>query len=391
MSRSRDVAVIGGGILGCAAAAYLAEGGAHVTLYEREALAAGASGRNSGVIQQSFDPVLAPLYEASLPLYRQLQDETGWQIADFDGPPAGLLLVSRDLDLVRAVAADLAATFPSLRPEVLAGPALHELEPGLAADVVACRLPLSYPVVPSAPTYAFATLAEKRGVEVRLGREARPIVENGRCVGVELGGRVDPAGAVLVAAGPWSAALVDPSGTWRPIEPRWGVVVETLLADPPRHVLEQAGMDEALGTGPKAAADSGAAPAAEGESAPTFSLITAAGASAVGSTFLADEPDPPAWMERLLSHAVEFVPAVVDAPIREVRACARPASADGRPIVGPIPWVEGLYVASGHGPWGISTGPASARQVADVILGRGSAIRPELAPDRFERPPVRPT
>jgi glycine/D-amino acid oxidase-like deaminating enzyme len=256
---------------------------------------------------------------------------------------------------------------------------------------VACRLTLSYPVVPSAPTYAFATLAEKRGVEVRLGREARPIVEGGRCIGVDVAGRVDPVGAVLVAAGPWSAALVDPSGTWRPIEPRWGVVVETLLADPPRHVLEQAGMDEALGTGPKAAADSDAAPAAEGESAPTFSLITAAGASAVGSTFLADEPDPPAWMERLLSHAVEFVPAVVDAPIREVRACARPASADGRPIVGPIPWIEGLYIASGHGPWGISTGPASARQIADVILGRGAAIRPELAPDRFERPPVRPT
>jgi glycine/D-amino acid oxidase-like deaminating enzyme len=396
MTHSPDVVVIGGGILGCAAAAFLAEGGARVTLYEREALAAGASGRNSGVIQQPFDPVLAPLYEASLPLYRLLQDETGWQIADFDGPPAGLLLVSRDLDLVRAIAADLAATFPSLRPEVLDGPGLRELEPSLAADVVACRLPLSYPVVPSAPTYAFATLAERRGVEVRLGREARPVVEDGRCVGVEVGGRVEPAGAVLVAAGPWSAALIDPSGGWRPIEPRWGVVVETLLADPPHHVLEQAGMDEALGTGPKAAVERVADRVAEVPApSPTFSLISAAGASAIGSTFLADEPDPPAWLEPLLAHAATFVPAVADAPIREVRACARPASADGRPIVGPIPWVEDLYVASGHGPWGISTGPASAHQVADVILGRGAAIRPELAPDRFAWPsarsPERPT
>ncbi|HSL97670.1 MAG TPA: FAD-dependent oxidoreductase, partial [Candidatus Deferrimicrobiaceae bacterium] len=132
MTRSPEVAVIGGGILGCAAAAYLAEGGARVTLYEREALAAGASGRNSGVIQQPFDPVLAPLYEASRELYRQLQAETGWRIADFDAAPAGLLLVSHDPAPVAAVAVELGATYPSLRPEVLDGPALRELEPGLA-------------------------------------------------------------------------------------------------------------------------------------------------------------------------------------------------------------------------------------------------------------------
>ena len=49
------VAVIGGGITGCAAAALLAEAGATVTLYEREAIAAGASGRNSGLLQHPMD------------------------------------------------------------------------------------------------------------------------------------------------------------------------------------------------------------------------------------------------------------------------------------------------------------------------------------------------
>jgi glycine/D-amino acid oxidase-like deaminating enzyme len=70
-----DVAVIGGGIVGTAAAAFLAEGGARVTLYEREALAAGASGRNSGVVQHPFDPVLVPLYLETVELYRRLADE----------------------------------------------------------------------------------------------------------------------------------------------------------------------------------------------------------------------------------------------------------------------------------------------------------------------------
>ena len=55
---SADVAVIGGGIVGCALAAFLAEGGARVVLYEREAIAAGASGRNSGVVQDTLDPAL---------------------------------------------------------------------------------------------------------------------------------------------------------------------------------------------------------------------------------------------------------------------------------------------------------------------------------------------
>jgi glycine/D-amino acid oxidase-like deaminating enzyme len=159
-------------------------------------------------------------------------------------------------------------------------------------------------------------------------------------------------------------------------------VVETLLANPPRHPMEEAEMDEALGTGDGAAASTGA----EAEPEPQFSLITAAGASAVGSTFLAGEPHPPDWTERLLQRATTFVPAVLDAPIREVRACARPASIDGHPVVGAVPWTEGLFLASGHGPWGISTGPASARQVADLVLGRDPDIAAAFAPARFGAP-----
>ena len=60
------VAVIGGGIIGCAAAAFLAERGASVSLFEQTAIGAGASGRNLGAIQHPFDPSLAPLYRDSL-------------------------------------------------------------------------------------------------------------------------------------------------------------------------------------------------------------------------------------------------------------------------------------------------------------------------------------
>jgi glycine/D-amino acid oxidase-like deaminating enzyme len=235
--------------------------------------------------------------------------------------------------------------------------------------------------VPAAPTYAWANRAERLGVAIRLGRSARPAVVAGRVTGVDVDGRHDPADAVVVAAGPWTAELVDPSGRWRPILPLWGVVVETLLASPPGHVIEEAAMDVALGTGDVAAA-AGAAPE-DPASTPETSLVTAGGATAVGSTFLDEEPDPPAWTERILARAATFVPAVADAPIRETRACARPLAADGRPLVGRVPWVDGLFVCSGHGPWGITTGPASARQVADLVLGRDAAIPSAFDPARF--------
>lgn len=400
MTPATDVAVIGGGIVGTAAAALLAQGGARVTLYEREALAAGASGRNSGVVQHPFDPALVPLYLETVALYRRLADEVpeaGFRLTE---RPAGLLFVSKHRRVTELLGEHLRAAFPELDPMALAAEDLRRLEPGLHPEVSACRVEMGYPIVPSAPTYAFATLAERAGVAIRQGHPARLAVDGGRCVGVEVVGRTEPAGAVLVAAGPWTPELLDPSGSWRPITPRWGVVVETLLASPPGHVMEEAEMDEALGTG-DVVAEAGIAVAEASASvthvgspgsakgpieAPEFSLVTAAGVSAVGSTFLPDEPDPEAWTERILQRATSFVPAILDAPIREVRACARPVALDGRPLVGAVPWLENVFVAAGHGPWGISTGPASAHQVADLVLGRGERVAAEFSVARFGGP-----
>ncbi len=114
--------------------------------------------------------------------------------------------------------------------------------------------------------------------------------------------------------------------------------------------------------------------------------MTAGGVSAVGSTFLDEEPDPAAWVVPLMTRASSFVPRLAEAPIRGVRACARPLSIDGRPLIGPVAGIEGLYVCAGHGPWGISTGPASARLVVDQMLGRPVRIPPELDAGRFGSP-----
>ena len=379
-----DVAVIGGGVVGAAAAALLAGEGARVVLYEREAIAAGASGRNSGVVQHPFDPPLVPLYDATVEVYRALAEEApdaGFQLAD---EPAGLLLVSHSAAVVTELARHLQGAYPHLGAVVLQGGELRALEAGLAPDLAACRLAAGFPIVPSAPTYALATLAERRGATIRQGRAATPAVEAGACIGVRVGGRVEPADVVIVAGGPWTPEIIDPSGTWRPIRKVWGVVVETTMAAPPGHVLEEAEMDEALGADHLAP---GVTAASEDRATtPRFSLMTAAGRSVAGSTFLEDEPELAPWVERILRRGSRFVPALLDAPIREVRVCARPVAEDGRPLIGPVPEVKRLYVCAGHGPWGISTGPGSARILVDLILGRTANVPVEFDAGRFGSP-----
>jgi D-hydroxyproline dehydrogenase subunit beta len=379
---SPDVVVVGGGIVGCATACFLAKAGARVVVVEREGLASGASGANSGIVQHPFDPVLAELYRATVDLYRVLTLES--RGFPFGPDPAGMLFISLDPAVVRKEQREIAAAFPSIRTELLSGAELQRLEPAVGPELSACHAEIGYPVMPGSSTYAYATLAEERGAQIRQGRAAVLEMDGETAVGVRIDGRLLPAGAVLAAAGPWTPELLDPTGRWRPIRPTWGVVVEAEVADPPRHILEEAGIEATIGV-PAGVRDAAGA-VAPAVDAVDFSLVPLPGASAVGSTFLHHEPDPAAWVEPILVRASRFVPAVADAPIRGVRACARPQCEDGRPLIGAVPGRQRLYVCAGHGPWGISTGPASGRLVADLILGREPLIAAELSPERFGAP-----
>lgn len=378
-SPASDVAVVGGGIVGAATAAVLAEAGARVTLHERTAIAAAASGRNSGVVQHPFDTILVALHRETLAIYRRLAAEQAGAFA-IDPAPAGLLLVGNDAGSLERLAADWRAAWPDTRPAVVGGADLRTLEPAIDPALVACRLDVGYPVAPAAATGALAALAERRGARILVGGEARLAVRDGVAVGVELDGRLEPAGAVVVAGGPWTPGLLDPTGRWRPIRPVWGVVAQVELDRPPRHVVEEAGIEIEPPAGP---GDDRPA-TLPGEVA--FSLVTAGGATSLGSTFLAGEPDPAAWVAAIRERGARFVPDLAAAPLVGLRSCARPVAADGRPLVGAVPGIERAFVAAGHGPWGISTGPATARMVADLILGRPAGIPAALDPARFGSP-----
>lgn len=327
-----DVAVIGGGIVGCAAAAFLAEAGAQVTLFERDVIAAAASGRNQGVLQDPLDPVLTPLYEESLRLHAETAPELR-----LDRPPDGLLLVARSPEAPAELAARLVLTHPTLDPVFLDD--ARSAEPGLAAGVWACRLDTGHQVAPAAATHAWARRARAAGVRIELGRTV---------AAVDL-----DADAVLSAAGPWSGTA---AGAELPVVPVWGVTVQIELREPPSHALEEAVLDELAGM--------------SGALAPAFAAVTADGVTTLGATFLPAEPDHARVAGTVVEHAAAYLPAVAAAPRLGSRACARPVSPDGYPLVGRMPGTGRTWVATGNGPWGITCGPATARIAVDALLER---------------------
>ncbi len=360
MTDRADVAVVGGGIVGCALAAFLAEAGASVLLFERDVVGAAASGRNSGILQHPMEAALVPLFAESLRHYRELADH-GLTLPD--EPHGVLMLAESEAELAGELAA-LRSAFGELRAEGLAAGEPAALEPAVAPSLAGVRLHTGYPVGPAAATAAFAARATAAGARLVTGAEVTlapggVIVDDARRA----------AGAVVVAAGPWTPGLVDPSGAWRPIQPLWGVVAQVRLEAPPRHTLEEAGIEQLVAQG--------------GETPPIFSLVTTGAVSALGSTFLPARPDPDTVAPLLRRRGARFVPALARAPTGSVRACARPLSADGLPLLGRAPGRDDIFIAAGHGPWGVSLGPASARLVADLVLGRAACLAAAFDPSRF--------
>jgi glycine/D-amino acid oxidase-like deaminating enzyme len=87
----------------------------------------------------------------------------------------------------------------------------------------------------------------------------------------------------------------------------------------------------------------------------------------------------------VLSEALRIAPGLADTTLHEIRIGLRPATPDGLPILGSIPQVENVFLATGHGASGLQLGPYSGALVADLALGH----RPDLdltpfAVDRFQ-------
>ena len=146
-ARSYDVVIVGGGIIGVSAAAFAAETGLSVALFE------GAESLREHRSELRFVPApIRSLHGRAQPPtvteYRELSKVTDFQLPK---EPAGLQTLSADLAVVTRSAASIAQIAPTCGRACSTPVALHELEPSLAPDLVACRLDPGYLARPQRP------------------------------------------------------------------------------------------------------------------------------------------------------------------------------------------------------------------------------------------------
>ena len=82
---------------------------------------------------------------------------------------------------------------------------------------------------------------------------------------------------------------------------------------------------------------------------------------------------------RLEALCRSLAPALARAPIVARQACFRPVTEDGLPLIGRVPGMDGIYVATGHSVWGMLNAPATGEAMAGLILD-GGAAHVDLAP-----------
>ena len=81
--------------------------------------------------------------------------------------------------------------------------------------------------------------------------------------------------------------------------------------------------------------------------------------------------------DSLADFARQLLPGLTDCKIVNHWAGLRPGKSDGIPIIGEHPEIKGLYVNTGHFRNGVILGPASARLLVDIMMGRSSFTTPD--------------
>lgn len=348
-----DVAIIGAGIIGCSTAYFLARAGVSVTVFDPSGIAAGASGRNNGLIEHPYDAVTTPLFEDTVELLRDFLGDA------MPVEPADSLLLADDEDAARELVEHY-AQFSGLEPALLDPAAARLEEPLLAEGLWGCVLHTGYPISPFEATTAVADRARAAGAQFVLGQP------------VELEQLRASAGTVMVAAGAATGDVLAGLVPADAVKPLWGVIALVELPQRPRHPIIEGTVTRGLTTGK-----------IENES--PFTLLDSPSWLAVGSTMLdGSEPSGEQWAPVLLERGIRFVPSLESTRVHSTLVCARPKSFDNRPILGRVPGQERLWVASGHGGRGMSLGAGSGRLMAEAIIaGSDGAIPPELSAARL--------
>ncbi|MFE2281989.1 glycine oxidase ThiO [Streptomyces sp. NPDC059454] len=375
-TRTSDVLVVGGGIIGLVTAWRAAQRGLATAVVDPEpggGAARVAAGMLAAVTELHYgEETLLGLNLASARRYpgfaAELTELTG---RDLGYRACGTLAVALDAD-DRAHLRELHALQQrsGLESQWLSGRECRRLEPMLAPGVRGgLRVDGDHRIDPRRLAAALVTACERAGVSVHRARAERLVVAGDRATGVvtadgtELG-----AGQVVLAAGSLSGRLAGvPEDVLPPVRPVKGQVVR--LTMPARHGPFLNRTVRAVVRGSHVYL----VPRENGE------LVIGATSEEMGW----DTTVTAGGVYELLRDAHELVPGITELPLTETLAGLRPGSPDNAPLLGPT-GLEGLLLATGHYRNGVLLTPVTGDAMAEVLT---TGALPEVArpftPRRF--------
>lgn len=369
-----DVVIVGGGCTGASTAFWLAS--VHrqrVVLVERGQVGAGPTAYTSGIVRMhySYDPLIR-LAVRSLETFRRFDEIVGGP-ADFR-VTGFLILAPRGQESTLAANVRMQRRL-GVETSLLTPSEVSAIDGRLRTDDVGAGAyePRSGYADGYATTTAFAAAARRHGADIRESTPVlRLLADRGRITGVETSrGRID-AGAVLVAAGPWTPSLLAPLDVRIPIRatrhqvavleapagtsPLSPVLVDLVTGLYTRPDVERQFLMGSVEESPEEEVD--------------------ANAFNAGADF--------AFVERMSARLQQRVPAFAGAAVRRGYASVYDVTPDWQPILGAVPGVDRVFVAAGFSGHGFKLSPAIGEAMASIMTtGRFDPI--DLTPFRYTR------
>jgi glycine/D-amino acid oxidase-like deaminating enzyme len=379
--------IVGGGVVGAAVAYFLAERREpDVVLLERDRLGDGTTkGGLGGIRHQFVDELDVRMSKLAGAFWRSFDDVTG---ARHDFHQRGYLFIANTAEGMEQLKAPMPLYEKvGVNVEMVDRFTVRDLVPGIRVDDVAggrfgAEDGYGDPLQALAGFAAFATLG---GVRIREGVNVIDLVRSGdRVTGVRTSEGVLSADRVLLATGCWTAALAATAGVAVPIWP----YPRSIMESQPIPALHQAPMVIEWESGfhfrPKANQIRFAMPnlttdggIEKGPGAPPAKFVPG------------DFPPlvvPPALEPWVKARAAWRHPLFADLRIRSSWSCYYEMTPDDHPIVGPVPGVDGLFIAAGFSGHGFMHAPATAQLVVEQMLdGRARALDiSDLSLERFQ-------
>ena len=351
--QSKEIIVIGAGIVGASIAYHLARRGVEVAILDKTGPASEATGKSFAWINANevTDDAYHRLRYQSLSEYHRLDRELG---GDLGVQWGGALCCDADRDVLDA----RLARFHTLGypVEAISHNQFRDLEPNYEkAPTYALRLALDGCIEPVRATTALIDAATALGARTIYGAKVRGLLRDGkRLIGVNTdSGRLD-ARSVVLAAGTGAADLLADIGIGLPVENKPGIMLHSKVVDP---VLNHVIWGDRIHIKQQ---DDGR-------------LI-------IGEIFSDEKTgkDQTAIAEEMLAEARACLPEV-DIDIERTTIGMRPMPKDGMPIIGHLDGINDLYVAVTHS--GITLAPIIGRMssveiVDDVRFDALSSYRP---------------